>query len=688
MTVLSPPSDSAEVVARSARWRYTGTGAGGLRPAEIAEYASVALVVVVLAVWITPAQGGIDDRRLPLGLLSLLPALVLSQSWKRIPGTELALALAVALSAWVVPLVAPTGWAGAEQVGGWAYGAGMFVVARAFARDRSRKHGAAGIVCVLALDQFSRAWLPWWGGRDPSRAMIGTFYWHNQFAAYVLAGAVAGFAFAVLASGRLRLLGWVVAPFCAVGVVLSTSRATMLELVAAAAAVLIISVLLKDRAAVARCGVLAVVSVALLFLLTSGVVFRDGGADPFAGTTGRAQTGQAIGTNAAYRLDFWRAGYESWLDRPATGSGFASFAATSAAHLPGGAVRSPAVHNGVIQAFTDGGVAHGVPVVVALLGAAVAVLGVVRRAVASRGDSIGLAVGGGLAAGAVILHGVIDFDWFFPSLIAIAAWCLAVGLPVPRSGEARIDAVLEPAVPSAERRRGAALARLIAVAAIVTLVVASAGAVRAHESLSLALATTDVLAESDRPAAARSIATAPNPLNDPRQWVAVLDYSVTIGADARRLAVPRGLVAEAVAGTARLAAIDPRVAVQRHLARYQLGDTAALAAVHGVVREQARSRPFLATPLARLLTAEGRPASAADVLREVLAANLDDPQPGLAGQVWELTSEIDRLPSASALYGCAYAEVAVAFGPAPTGVDVRFPGAPSAGVACDDLLGR
>ncbi len=105
-----------------------------------------------------------------------------------------------------------------------ALAAGAFVAVASYARSVRRAYLIGGIVATAGAVQFCWSFVAWWGGRDQSIPMVGTFYWHNQFAAFLLAPALIALALLVGDRAPWRLVGWVVAPLATAGVVYSSSR--------------------------------------------------------------------------------------------------------------------------------------------------------------------------------------------------------------------------------------------------------------------------------------------------------------------------------------------------------------------------------------------------------------------------------------------------------------------------------
>ena len=649
-------------------WAYGGSGLGGRRPAEVAEYVAMAVALAALASRVTPGQGGLDPGRLRWGLLSVLPAVIVTLPWRRVAAVEWAAVAALAGSAVVIAVTSPTGWTGALQVGGWAYAAAMFLAVRSFCTDDRRRSAVVVGLAVVGLEQFSRAWLPWWGGRDPAKRMIGTFYWHNQFAAYVLGAALVAIVLvALLPASRARLLAAVCAPFCVAGVVFSTSRACLALLAAGLTFLLARGVHRRDWMSVRRVVLVSVGSAALAVLMSSTLVFPGNGGSPF-GATARRASEEGLVSNGAYRFGFWEAAWGAWLDRPVLGAGFESFAQTSAHHMDPGAVRSPSAHNGVLQALAEGGLVHGLVVIAilaALLWAATARLRDLWSS--GRSETSPVAAAAALGLGALLLHAVTDFDWFFPSLLALTAALAAVAVrPRPPRGAA------------------ASFGPVTGAVAVAAMLAVSTAAVWRYDRMSSELFRVEVLARTDRTAAAEQAAALDNPLRDPRPWVLVLDNSVIIGGT-RPKQVPEAAVRTAIRRTEQLAEVDPAVAVQRQLARYMLGEQSAVAALRELVHHERVARPRLYIPLARVLADAGDHADARRELVDVIGLHVRRGHVAYAAAVWELVRELDRLDGSVADYRCAYAATRQVMGPPPARPVVRRAGPAPDPRRCEDL---
>jgi hypothetical protein len=126
----------------------------------------------------------------------------------------------------------------------------------------------------------------------------------------------------------------------------------------------------------------------------------------------------------------WRAAVDLGLDHPFTGAGFDSFGSAGSARMPVGSGLSAFVHNGYLQAFSDGGTLLLVAVTVATGLPLAAGLRLMMSSRSRRGDEVA-AIGVPAALLALIVHSGVDFDWLYPSLLGLFA-ILAALLPATR----------------------------------------------------------------------------------------------------------------------------------------------------------------------------------------------------------------------------------------------------------------
>lgn len=376
--------------------------------------------VAVVGLLVVERQGaGLEGWSLAIGLSALVPLLLLAQAW-RLPGRILALAAALPASVLAVAVLAPGGSSGVERAGIYAYGALAGLAAAAWARGARRRTATGVMLVLLVFDQFSQAWLPWWGSENPYTLMIGTFYWHNQFGAFCMGGAAVALALGHLGGGRVRLVALIGGSFAVVGVLLSGSRASAFALAVAWAVVIVLGARAHGaRAALARSAqaVGAAMGVGLLFV--SPIFFPRWGL-PWGPLGERLEEG-SLGGNSDARWEFWRAGLRVFLGHPFTGPGLDTYSETSRAVAPIGVGLSADPHNEVVRGFAEGGLIGGIPLL-AVVGFGL-VMGLRSVRAATEGQALRDDPGRWaalVAAAALTVHALVDFDWSYPALTALA----------------------------------------------------------------------------------------------------------------------------------------------------------------------------------------------------------------------------------------------------------------------------
>jgi O-antigen ligase len=446
-------------------------------------------VVALLAWWLTRLTwdgGGRDLHVTSAGAVLAAVAVVVVRPDRCLSRIQLGLATSVALGAWIVVATSPTGWGGANDAASYTVAAATFLAISAWAADDSRRMVVAVAVVVAAGAEFSQAWLPWWGLRDPSAPMFGTFYWKNQFAIFLSPGVILGAW--CLTSARLRLLqwvGWVVMPLSAAGIVYSASRAA--ELAAAVGLLALAAALAVTRrwTELARWAGGVAAAVGITWILTGPPFFSNRA--PLAGST-LAESASFV-TNGTERFEDWHRALDVFRHWPLSGAGFHSFlAASSTVTTYHDSNVTAFAHNGYLQAFSDGGLILGLPLAVAAILVGGACLRLIARDVRAR--QVTIATGVGLAALILLLHSGMDYDWSYPALFAeaaiLAAWVCSAGRVPPQR-----ESVGRPASPGPVETGARRIAVVLIIAAL-GAAVAGAWAGELRLNLPISHATTAV----------------------------------------------------------------------------------------------------------------------------------------------------------------------------------------------------
>ena len=195
----------------------------------------VLLVLVVATIVLPDLAGGHNTGAVAPVLLVTASGVVVSRAWRVLPAWLLVLAAVLATAPLALLWITGVGRQGAVGASVYPLAATVLVTVLAWARTPGRREAVAATLCAGGAVQFALALTPWWGGGDPSRPIIGTYYWHNQFAAALIAPAIIGLALVVADRPMSRTVGWICTPFCVAGVVLSSSRASMAMLALALA---------------------------------------------------------------------------------------------------------------------------------------------------------------------------------------------------------------------------------------------------------------------------------------------------------------------------------------------------------------------------------------------------------------------------------------------------------------------
>ncbi|MGN6475069.1 MAG: O-antigen ligase family protein [Mycobacteriales bacterium] len=411
--VLAPPVPEPRPLWRAAR---------GLQGLDWGATARSAFVAVAVVWWIVVAArwwGGRGAGAVTVGAILTAVAVVAARPDQVLPRRAVWMAAWLSSAAMLIPLVAPTGWAGAGAAANMISVAWTAVaVAAGVVRDRRLVDLIVVVAVAGALIEFSEGWLAWWGGEDPTRPFIGTFYWWNPLAAYLLPGTVLGLALWLRQRKVLALLGLLALIFGSIGVIYSTSRA-----VGACVAVAVVVVAVtqvwqtKLRAAVRLLTAVAVTAFGVWAI--AGPPFFPHRVAPLAGTAARGAA-QSVTQNTGYRWQFWREAWGVFERRPLTGSGFHGLSASVVGHVPPGWAVSSLAHNAYLGALSAGGLILGVPFLLACAVVGWVVVTDLVRAVRRRDFSVRRFVLP-LVLGGLMAHAAVDFDWSYPANFVFAA---------------------------------------------------------------------------------------------------------------------------------------------------------------------------------------------------------------------------------------------------------------------------
>ena len=573
MTLLSAAEPSARERAFEVRGQQRGL--------QRAELVAAVLAVVGFELVVVQAGGGRDEGAVTKGLLTLLPALILSRPWARLAPGVLLIAALPALGALYMCVFSPLRWAGSDQLATAGYAGLVFVTVAACASSGRRRGLLSSCLAWTGAFQALYAIWVWSAGGSLSEPLTGTYYWHNPFAAHVGAAALMLIAAHLARPARVRPYALFGAVLCLVAVWLSTSRATGALVVVAG--LLVLSTLLVrspgNRTRIAfRGSVLVLLTVAAIAALAP-LVSADG--------PGRTDT-ESLSGSGGYRLGYYRAAAEVVRDRPIAGVGAGAYAAAANVHQGPVDARARSVHSGVLQAAVEGGV----PVALAYVLPLVAAAGAWLRRVRGRGTDpadMPLLYGAGAAAALLAAHSLVDFDWTFPALPALLAALLALVVSVPVS------------VPGARARRPGDR-RWTAAGCLVLAVMSLAGTIRAD-------AADSAVRSGVLPEERLALIGVTGPLRDARFDRVVLDDPES-GTPALRRAVDR---------TADLAERDFALQWLRAKALLRLGERdAALSLAADSWLLIGGTAPLQAVGYADVLYAAGSPVEADAVLAEAV----------------------------------------------------------------------
>jgi O-antigen ligase len=428
----------------------------------------VGCAVAYLTMPFTEASGGRGPWALTKAVVVVLVALIAAKPWKELRAGVLGLATAVSLAALAVCLVTPPGWFGATRAAAYGLAAATFVAVASYARSLRRVYVLASIVALAGAVQFYWSFLPWWGGQQQSVPMVGTFYWHNQFGAFLLAPAMLGVGLIVRNRTPWCWAGWIVAPLAAAGIVFSSSRATLALAVAGWLFIGMLAVRVRPNGGAALRWLVASAVAVGVTVAVSGPPFFASSASPLSATQARAVAGETVAANGDYRLHMWRESLTVFEHHPLVGVGYGALVPAAEKLTPASWPRSPLAHNDYLQSLAEGGLLLGVPFLIACAGIGIGLVRVLRSR--ARRRIVDVRTCAAVAAMALMAHAAIDFDWSYPALLTFAAVVAALAIaPVLRRPDTHPRPVQSPEAALIDHRGlGLRLACVVVLAIAVT----------------------------------------------------------------------------------------------------------------------------------------------------------------------------------------------------------------------------
>jgi O-antigen ligase len=360
------------------------TAAAAAVPKRILPGILVGFAVAYVTMPFAHATGGRDPWSLAKAAIVVSVALIAAKPWRELRTGVLVLALAVSVAALAVCLVTTPGWFDGSRAASYALAAATFVAVASYARSVRRANWIAAIVATAGAMQFCWSFVAWWGGRDQNIPMVGTFYWHNQFAAFLLAPGLIALALIIRHRSPWRLVGWVVAPLAVAGIVHSTSRGGMGVMLAGWLAIGILALRVRpNRRAFVR-WLAASALAAGVTVAVAGPPFFASSAAPLSATAARASSGETADANGAYRVRMWRESVTVFEHHPVTGVGYGGLMSAAGELTPASWPRSPLAHDDYLQALAEGGLLLGVPFLLACGAIGFGLVRVARSRVRSR----------------------------------------------------------------------------------------------------------------------------------------------------------------------------------------------------------------------------------------------------------------------------------------------------------------
>jgi O-antigen ligase len=388
---------------------------------------AVALLLALLgAALVARNDAGLAGPWLLIALVAAVPLYVVGRGW-RLPWWMHAVAAALPLS--LVIVAAAHGYGdGAARATRYGYGALLALAVAGWATTTRRRLAVGVGVMALAADQYITAWFPWWGGQDPTKLMWGSFYWHNQFAIYLVIGIAVAAVLAVVGRRAFALLGFLVTFLAGAGVVASGSRASLTLLGGVLLVAIVIGFAARHWGGLVRGLVLPVGVVLAAVFMTSAVFFpgSDAGDSATAGLEDRGSAENSV----TERITFWGDALRLGAGAPFVGIGLQAYGRALQCIRDTSLTSHP--HNEYLLAWAEGGIVAALPVLAVLVGVVWLVVATLRRPLDPdvrrrirwlpsgaelRDDPVrwGALLALVVAAG----HAAFDFDWAYPALLAI-----------------------------------------------------------------------------------------------------------------------------------------------------------------------------------------------------------------------------------------------------------------------------
>ena len=579
-------------------------------------------------------------------MLALLPAVVLTEPWKRLGRVALLLPGLMAGAALLTLMVSPMGWSDSRFVFGFLYATVMFEVAAAYAKDAKRRMFVALGLCIAAIVVFGQGFVSWQQVGEPDGLMQAPLQWHNQFGAFLLAPAVLAGTMFVARVGPSRSGALLVFALLGSGVVLSTSRACLGLLMLGWGLLAVHAWTREDKwHALLRWLVLPLSVVAAVLLLTSPLFFPDASYHfPLLGhgTTGGSRGPGTMAGNTAARLAYIQSALHAWSNAPWTGNGFGSFLYTGIEDVKPGLPVYATPYNLWVDAVTQGGVLFALPLAVGSLSAVGSAAVAAWRRRWQRGDQTSIATGAAIAAVLVLAHAAYDVDIDYPGCAAMLGVVCALAYSFHR----------RPGTPNSEQR---GLSTLWSLPLIAAVLVACAG------QLQDAGAAAPVKSTRTATQAESVLSSADGWFSRPSQAAVVLERSIQPRSDGGlELTLPADTVRRALGQTADISRLAPTVAANRMAAEFLLDRRPqALSGLVALASADGARHPEMVVQSARALVTAGDSTAARQLLLRVGHQVIAQHRPHR--QTWPILQALEQIdgshisPTTACLYSLATA---------------------------------